>query len=110
MKLKILVLASNEFVLPHKFQYGFCTPYPEKIKMKGTNKIMNDEKVNYLIDMIKDMDIENKLRLAICMNDNYSHTNLEYDKTTYSLKHLFVIVKYFVIFYIFFYFPVNAIK
>ena len=42
---------------------------------------MNDEKVNYLIDMIKDMDIENKLRLAICMNDNYSHTNLEYDKT-----------------------------
>ena len=32
--------------------------------MKGTNKIMNDEKVNYLIDMIKDMDIENKLRLA----------------------------------------------
>lgn len=23
--------------------------------MKGTNKIMNDEKVNYLIDMIKDM-------------------------------------------------------
>ncbi len=41
---------------------------------------MNDEKVNYLIDMIKDMDIENKLRLAICMCDNYSHTNLEYDK------------------------------
>ena len=38
--------------------------------MKGTNKIMNDEKVNYLIDMIKDMDIENKLRLTICMNDN----------------------------------------
>ena len=37
-------------------------------------------KVNYLIDMIKDMDIENKLRLAICMCDNYSHTNLEYDK------------------------------
>ena len=49
--------------------------------MKGTNKVINDEKVNYLIDMIKDMDIENKLRLAICMNDNYSHTNLEYDKT-----------------------------
>lgn len=22
----------------------------------------------------------NKIRLAICMNDNYSHTNLEYDK------------------------------
>ncbi len=41
---------------------------------------MNDKKVNYVIDMIKDMDIENRLRLAICMCDNYSHTNLEYDK------------------------------
>lgn len=41
---------------------------------------MNEEKANYLIDMIKDMDIENRLRLAICMNDNYSHTNLEYNK------------------------------
>ena len=34
-------------------------------------KIMNNEKVNYLIDIIKDMDIENKLRFAICMCDNY---------------------------------------
>ncbi len=41
---------------------------------------MNDEKLNYVIDMIKDMDLENKLRLAICMCDNYNHTNLEYDK------------------------------
>lgn len=41
---------------------------------------MNDEKVNYVIDMIKDMAIENKLRLAICMCDNCSHTNLEYNK------------------------------
>ncbi len=41
---------------------------------------MNDDKINYLIDMIKDMDIENKLRLAICMCDEYSHTNLAYDK------------------------------
>lgn len=40
---------------------------------------MNDEKINYLIDMIKDMDIENKLRLAICMCDS-STTHLEYDK------------------------------
>lgn len=55
-------------------------PHAPKIKMKGTNKIMNNEKVKYLIDMIKDMDIENRLRLAICMNDNYSHTNLEYNK------------------------------
>ncbi len=37
---------------------------------------MNAEKVNYVIDIIKDMDLENKLRLAICM----SHTNFEYDK------------------------------
>ena len=42
---------------------------------------MNNEKVNYLIDIIKEMDIENKLRLAICMCDNYSHTNLKYSKT-----------------------------
>ena len=41
---------------------------------------MNSDKINYLIDMIKDMDIENKLRLAICMCDDYSHTNLAYDK------------------------------
>lgn len=41
---------------------------------------MNDEKLNYVIDIIKDMDLENKLSLAICMCDNYSHTNLEYDK------------------------------
>ena len=41
---------------------------------------MNDEKLNYVIEMIKDMDMENKLRLAICMCDNYNHTNLEYDK------------------------------
>ena len=38
---------------------------------------MDDEKLNYVIDMIKDMDLENKLRLAICMCDNYSHTNLQ---------------------------------
>lgn len=41
---------------------------------------MNNEKVNYLIDIIKDMDIENKLRLAICMCDNYSHTDIAYTK------------------------------
>ena len=40
---------------------------------------MNDKKVNYLIDIIKDMDIENKLRLAICMNDSQWLT-LEYDQ------------------------------
>ena len=33
---------------------------------------MKNEKVNYVIEMIKNMDIENKLKLAICMCDNYS--------------------------------------
>ena len=36
--------------------------------------------MNYVIEMIKDMDLENKLRLAICMCDDYSHTNLVYGK------------------------------
>lgn len=81
MKLKILVLASKHCICtPAQISIWSLHPIPRKNKMKGTNKIMNDEKVNYLIDMIKDMDIENKLRIAICMNDNYSHTNLEYNK------------------------------
>ena len=41
--------------------------------------IMENEKVKYLIDMINDMDLKNKLRLAICMSDS-SCTNLKYDK------------------------------
>ena len=40
---------------------------------------MENEKVKYLIDMINDMDLTNKLRLAICISDS-SHTNLKYDK------------------------------
>lgn len=52
--------------------------------MSSTNSFKNsgkpNQKVNYVIDIIKDMDIENKLRLTICMCDNYDHTNLEYDK------------------------------
>lgn len=40
---------------------------------------MKNEKVNYLIGMINDMDLTNKLRLAICMSDS-SCTNLKYDK------------------------------
>ncbi len=40
---------------------------------------MNNDKVNYLIDIIKDMDITNKLRLAICMTDSTT-THIEYDK------------------------------
>lgn len=40
---------------------------------------MENEKVKYVINMINDMDLTNKLRLAICMNDS-SCTNLKYDK------------------------------
>ena len=40
---------------------------------------MKNEKVNYLIDMINDMDLTNTLRLAICMSDSIC-TNLKYDK------------------------------
>lgn len=52
---------------------------------------MNDEKVNYLIDMIKNMDIENKLRLAICITDS-STTHLEYDKKE-MYKHFDLLLK-----------------
>ncbi len=40
---------------------------------------MKNEKVNYLIDMINDMDLTNKLRLAICISNSIC-TNLKYDK------------------------------
>lgn len=40
---------------------------------------MENEKVKYLINMINDMDLKNKLRFAICMNDS-SCTNLKYNK------------------------------
>ena len=40
---------------------------------------MDNDKVKYLIDMINDMDLINKLRLAICMS-NSNCTNLKYDK------------------------------
>ncbi len=40
---------------------------------------MISEKVNYLIDMIQDMDIQNKLRLAVRINESvYSH--ISYNK------------------------------
>lgn len=37
---------------------------------------METDKVKYLINMINDMDIKDKLRLAICMSDN-RYTNLK---------------------------------
>ncbi len=42
-------------------------------------KKVENEKVNYLIDMIKDMQTDNKLRLAICMCDS-QYIHIEYDK------------------------------
>ena len=77
---KNFVPASTEFGYTPNSNMGTSSPIP-KNKNKKEGKIMNNEKVNYLIDIIKDMDIENKLRLAICMCDNYSHTNIAYNKT-----------------------------
>lgn len=40
---------------------------------------MMSEKVNYLIDMIKEMDIQNKLRLAVRMNES-DYIHISYNK------------------------------
>ena len=54
-------------------------------KVKTLDKIPNlkdrkkNDKVKYLIYMINEMDLTNRLRLAICMSDS-SCTNLKYDK------------------------------
>ena len=42
-------------------------------------KVMEENKVENVINIIKDMDIKNKLRLAICMNDSQWLT-LDYDR------------------------------
>lgn len=68
---------NGEVISNNKLAFSFV--FNSLNRQAKKEKIMNDDKVKYLIDMIKDMDIENKIRLAICMNDNYSHTNLEYD-------------------------------
>ncbi len=52
---------------------------------------MYNEKVKYLIDMINDMDIKNKLRLALCMNQSkwsglIYNTKENYDKFDSMLK------------------------
>ena len=41
---------------------------------------MNENKVENVINIIKDMDIKDKLRLGICLS-NRSWTNILYDKT-----------------------------
>ena len=52
---------------------------------------MEQEKVKYLIDMINNMDIKNKLRLAICMSQSkwsglIYNTKENYDKFDTMLK------------------------
>ncbi len=43
------------------------------------NKII-DDKVKYVIDIINNMDVKNKLRLGVCMSSS-AYTNLKYNKT-----------------------------
>ena len=38
-----------------------------------------DDKVKNVIDIIKDMDVKNKLRLGLCMSSS-AYTNLKYNK------------------------------
>lgn len=40
---------------------------------------MKNEKVNYIINILKDMMLDDKLRVAVCMNDS-SYMHFEYDK------------------------------
>ena len=49
------------------------------LDFNGSNLNMYNEKVKFSIDMINDMDIKDKLRLAIGMSDS-DYTNLKYDK------------------------------
>ena len=54
---------------------------------------MRNNKVKYLIDMIKDMDIKDKLRLAICMSqskwsDLIYNTKENYEKFDNMLKNI----------------------
>ena len=55
---------------------------------------MENEKVKYLIDMIYDMDIKNKLRLAICISqskwsDLIYNRKENYEKFDKMLKYLY---------------------
>ena len=45
--------------------------------MNNENKI--DDKVKNVIDIIKNMDLKNKLRLGVCMSSSF-YTNLKYNK------------------------------
>ena len=45
--------------------------------MNNENK--KDDKVKNIIDIIKNMDVKNKLRLGVCMSSS-AYTNLKYNK------------------------------
>ena len=45
--------------------------------MKNENKI--DDKVKNVIDIIKNMDLKNKLRLGVCISSS-TYTNLKYNR------------------------------
>lgn len=49
------------------------------LDFNGGNLNMENDKVKFLIDMINDMDIKDKLRLAIRMSES-DYTNLKYNK------------------------------
>ena len=70
--MQILCPSKHCICPPAQIQNMGLTPIPSKLKIERNQKFMKNEKVNYVIEKIKDMDIENKLRLAICMCDNYS--------------------------------------
>ena len=55
--------------------------------------MMKNEKIKYMIDMINDMDIKDKLRLAICMSESkwyglIYNTNENYQKFDSMLKEI----------------------
>jgi len=61
------------------------------LDFKGGKLNMENEKVKYLIDMINDMDIKDKLRLAICMSKSewtglIYNTKENFEKSDYMLK------------------------
>ncbi len=70
--MQILCPSKHCICTPSQIQNMGLTPIHPKLKIERNQKIMKNEKVNYVIEMIKNMDIENKLKLAICMCDNYS--------------------------------------
>lgn len=49
------------------------------LDFNGGNLNMENDKVKFLIDMINDMEIKDKLRLAIRMSES-DYTNLKYNK------------------------------